>query len=399
MGYNLNMTTTDTFLTLDNDTTNQTTTYWYSGGYEYVGPPDFLLDCQIGVEEGIMLAFETFFFVVNLCLIVYFSSRMKKHSGNLKTKYKILITICNVLYLCQNITSFINSNIQYYSFHACYDRSDEVINTVRWVSTLIWERSWVTAVIMVYFLFIQRFQDGLKDSILELTKLKRFFQLTYFAFFIFWVWTLFVIILLILRSYYQVLFPDFWDFYIKYDLNDTRPYIWDLYLVASSIAIISFIYKFRQLLLLTTSLDPVGTAVYGADRKPHHQQRKYEAFLKAVSRTVVLATIALLSTLIMVLMVDYWMQLSPNIGMNVFWFEFIVLYLNLDSTINILCVNLQYSYAMPLYQRLNCFNLEKVTKKCILKCYNFDSRVRDLKCACFAKKTCDEQAVHGESVA
>ena len=79
------------------------------------------------------------------------------------------------------------------------------------------------------------------------------------------------------------------------------------------------------------------------------------------------------------------MLLSPSVSMNVFWFEFVILYLNIDSTINILCVNLQYSYAIPLYQRLKCYKLEKATKKCIVKCYNFDKKC--CKFTCLGKKS------------
>ena len=108
------------------------------------------------------------------------------------------------------------------------------------------------------------------------------------------------------------------------------------------------------------------------------------------SRTITLASIALISTIIVVIICDNWLYIF---GLDLYVFEYLIVLLGFDSTINIICANLQYQHGKELYQILNCATLDAQTQKCIVWCYRKNwqclYQTISLSGAC-----CDRRSVH-----
>ena len=353
---------------------------WF--GTEYGGwgniYPLFMLDCKIGWQESIILGLNAFILISNSTLVSYFSFRLKKHSGKLLTKYKVLITACNVVYLLQNVMNIVMSFVQYTGWYWCFDspKQGELVFTLWMIAYMIWERLIYLMVIMIYFTFVQRFQDSVKNSIFELTTLKRFFQFTYILFVLLWLWGLFWILVRLLPRI-ALDGEEIIDQELMIQFQETRRFVWDLYVVVSIIVLMAFIYKFKKVLDLTLptmiSKTNMGDRVNNnkvmttrSSTIKKQKQARYESYLQIVSRTITLATIALVSTMITIYVMNYWYYI---IGPNLYAFEYLYVLLGIDSTINIICVNLQYPHGIQLYQLLKCSNLQRRTQTCIVCCY------------------------------
>ena len=337
---------------------------WYGTEYGGWGSlfPLFMLDCEIGWQESIILGLSGFVLMSNLILVTYFSFRVKKHSGQLLTKYKILITACNIIYLLQDIMNFLMSFVQYTGWYWCFDnpKQAELVYTLWNIGYIIWERLIYLTVIMVYYTFVQRFQDSVKDSIFELTTLRRFFQFTYVLFMLLWLWGLFWILMTMLPRI-ALNGKEIIDQELMLQFQETRALVWDLYVAVSIIVLMAFIYKFKQILdFITLSNNKVISTIN------KQNEARYESYLQVLSRTITLATIALVSTMITVYLIDNWQYI---VGADFYAFEYLYVILGIDSTINIVCINLQYRHGKQLYRLLKCSNLERRTKTCVLCCY------------------------------
>lgn len=84
-----------------------------------------------------------------------------------------------------------------------------------------------------------------------------------------------------------------------------------------------------------------------------------------VSRTITLASIALISTIAMIFIFDYWFHISTDL----YAFEYVFIMFGIDSIVNIICANLQYPQGQEMYEKLKCTNLDRLTQKYIIWCY------------------------------
>ena len=100
------------------------------------------------------------------------------------------------------------------------------------------------------------------------------------------------------------------------------------------------------------------------------KQEKYNKYLSIVSRTALLSIIALFSTVFLIICVTIiWTSLFENNNYNPYMYEYIGIIYGIDSTINILCLNMNFKHGFDLYNKIGCKKLEDEGIKCVLFCF------------------------------
>ena len=334
--------------------------FWYCLAVYEDSFDGFLLDCKMGWQEGILLALDGFLLFISLSAVTYFTYKMfhKKNKHKLQVKLKVLVTICNIVYL---LCLALNIQKTYLSFMAvgCYLYLyywENTFTIVFDITQMIWRRLFIFAFIIVYMTFAIRLENALKNSMFESKKLNYYLRFSYILLIIVWIWGM-------IWTFF--LFSQYWNGDKNtYDIHDTAlidyNFLTNDWIVISStisleicclfslIGMILFIYKFKQVVVCVA-----GQFDNGAGKKPS------QFFESIISKTTLLGILALVSTLTVVIVEWTW-------KMDFYTQQIFGVILSIDSMINIFCLNLNYDHSKSMYNKCNCGKMEKTIKLCVL---------------------------------
>ena len=342
----------------------------------------FLYDCKIGSQEGLLLSLEIFCFVICCCLVIFFCTKIckKTNKNHLSMRFKILVLTCNILYLFVTFLSFAVSYT--WLLLGCQDYiSGETYLTVLY----LWRNISYFVYILTYLNFCQRFIYSLKDSLFELTKMKYFLYFCNVMLFLIFFWVFIDASILYVISIKAQSDPSVYEDEFAVNHESYRHFFYHFrinlvqrtYIAASIIAMVLFIYKFRQVVIFTSSSDlRVTPSVPNVTSHGKHGEK----LVSVVSRTTVLMTFALSSTVLLLIASMIVYQVFN--GATEFFSYYINVGVGIDSSINVLCLNLQYPYSAAFYQRLKCDKIQKTARRCILWCYYEEDKLSSCKCTC-----------------
>lgn len=265
----------------------------------------------IGDQIWIFIGLDVLFSVAALTILIYFvtlihcNTAIKDAYSRLNIKYKRLIVICNISFLIVCISEiFIN-----YFVYECHHRLIKIMEII----CVTW---YLLSLILLYTIFVYKIMDGLQGSLFQVSKKVEIS----FKFVI-------AILSFLLLSYV-----------IIHSLN-ISPWlanmIWlllmILYLFSCLYGGFIFVNKFTQMLVLY-----------------RRNESEYKGLITMMTRQTLLLTIALSSTLLVMLFTLIW---SMIMYYNNYYLAITVVYV-FEALINLICINLQFPHGREMYKLL-----------------------------------------------
>ena len=329
---------------------NGTQDYWHGG---------YLFDCNHDGPEILLYTIESAIAVCGVILFVYCSLKLWQ-TKVLKIKYKLLVTVCNVSLTFSMCMCLI------FSFMWLTQDCEQIQESIWWewkFASMMLQTPYLFGYNLIYIIFYQRLKDGLKDSIFELSKKSR----------LFFILSSTIMIILVMND---ILFrlmihhPHWFDLNVDTSDDNTQFFSEEQYFIMdhllypnlflflgistinSNIAICIFVSRFKLIL----------SCARRSSISNHNQQVRYEKYLQVLSRTSLLVSIALMSSIISVLLSTVW---NVFFFQNVYTYEYINVIIGGDAIINMFCVNLQYQHGYKIYKFLMCEKWELQLQKCV----------------------------------
>ena len=345
-------------------------------GDDGVFSDDFLMDCKIGWQEGLVLGLDGLLLFISFFAVIYFIYKICKEDKNkLQLILKVLVTTCNIAYILCLAINIQKTYLTFMSQGCELSTKSYGWNTTRAIvydiTQITWRRMFIFAFIMVYITFGVRLENGLKNSIFESKKLNYYLRLSYILLIVVWVWGIVWELILYTPEYSETTITDSEEMrggtlvvpmeneYVFDDLLLKSTTIsLEMCCLFSFIGIILFIYEFKQIAVSIASQFSNG---------PGNQRGKF--FESIISKTTLLGVLALASTLTVVIVEWCLVMQGGYYGYeNVYTQEIFGVILSIDATMNIFCLNLNYDYSKWIYNKFNCGKLEKNGKLCVLGC-------------------------------
>lgn len=371
---------------------------------------DFLLDCQVSSwQEIIVLVLETLVLMVNLFLVGHLIIQMKREYGDegrdKMTQFTVLVIVCNVSYVFATILCIQKTYFVFVGWQWCnVSLSSRIFIDIGYI---FWEKSIFFAAILVYIIFSLRFERSLNGSMFKSKQLQYYLLFTCLVLVSLWIWSIIASVLYYIPQWDGKI--DDKKTVVSYEAlenftSNATNIMLGVYSLFSIIVLALFLLKFGQFLGLvadtkyyasgtTTGTTPdttsctssttgntTGDTTCSAIPTTNHEatnctksrrQQQYTKYLSSVSRTALLSTIALTSTVVLIIVVTtIWTVVYSDSNYDPYIYEYIGIAYGIDSTINILCLNLNFKHGLKLYNRIGCNKLESGTSKCVLFCFH-----------------------------
>ena len=388
-----------------------------------------MYDCKIGWQEMLVLILEGIILSINILLVGYFSYEMiligineKRHGvAGMQKRFKILISICHVVYLFDMMLSLWTSYVVFTRWQSCYWKWDidyKNLEIIFDVGNILWQKMFYLAFIFVYITFAQRFETSVTGSMFESKKLIYYLRITSAVLGLLWVWSISITFVKFSHYWENSDSPDYVDYsnspgkVIITLEQDTIRIVLYAYIVCSIIVITMFIFKFKQIITTVVNVQNIkasqndhvhmhdssgGKSGAGDDGRAYGnsqlnasydyrksvedtmEKKRYDSYLSIVSKITTLSGIALTSTILYMICQIVFLQFIWN--KNEYAYEYMSVIFGIDSTINILCLNLNFTHGSKLYTILGCSKLEKQGKICVDCCFD------GCKNSCSCKRT------------